>query len=97
MENERERFVFPFAVGRVAWDHKPYNQKDTDRTPQERAEIEICQRRNHYLVKDVRPNQAFKLICEGRCWRAGLLKQDSVSLRKTSFTGSHLFAIDFDS
>lgn len=94
---ENERFVFPFAVGRVAWEHKPYSQKDTDRTPQERAEIEICQRRNHYLVKDVRPNQAFKLICEGRCWRAGLLKPDAVSLRKTSFTGSHLFALDFDS
>ena len=90
-------FVFPFAVGRVAWNHKPYSIKDTDRTPQEQAEITICQRRNHYVIKDVRPQQAFKLICEGRCWRAGLLKADAANLKKTSFTGSRLFALDFDS
>lgn len=80
--------TFDLVIGRVAWNHKPANEE-------ERAE---CQKMWHYKTKkDITASSFFKWVCEGRCWRAGTLKEGATNFRKKSFCGSRVFALDFDS
>lgn len=80
--------TFDLVVGRVAWNHKPANN----------GEVAECQRREHYKVRnDATASLFFEWVCEGRCWRAGTLKEGAINFKKTSFCGSRVFALDFDS
>lgn len=81
--------TFDLVVGRVAWNHKPVREK---------GEVAECQKIWHYQVKkDITASSFFKWVCEGRCWRAGTLKEGATNLQKPSFCGSRVFALDFDS
>lgn len=86
----------PFICGRVKWNHKPHSKADKDATPEQQMEIVECQRPQHYQIVEVSPQQIFTLICEGRCWRAGLLKDGAKNFTKASFLGSRIVALDFD-
>ena len=91
-----EELKIPFICGRVKWSHKPHSKADKDATPEQQKEIIECQRPQHYQVVEATPQQIFNLICEGRCWRAGILKEGAKNLTKVSFTGSRIIALDFD-
>lgn len=80
-------YKLPFTCGRKAWQYKP--RKDTNEIPQ-------CQRVAHYQTVEATPQQVFKLICEGRCWRAGLYKDGAKNSEDSSFIGARFVALDFD-
>lgn len=80
-------FVFPLVVGKRKWAEKP----DNVQVPT------ICQTIGHYVKKEVSIAQAYTYITEGRCWRAGILKDKATSLKKENFIGAQIFALDFDS
>ena len=79
-------FTFPFVVGKRKWLVKP-----------DGAQIPSCQNIGHYVKREVSIAQAYTYITEGRCWRAGILIDGANSLKKESFDGAQIFALDFDS
>ena len=79
--------TFKLVVGRVPWEHKP---------TRENGEIVECQRRQHYVVREASAEMFYKWVSEGRCWRAGTLKEGAKDFKKTSFIGSQIIALDFD-
>ena len=79
-------FVFPLVIGKKKWLEKPNN-----------TQVPSCQNIGHYVKKEVSIAQAFTYITEGRCWRAGILKDNAQNLKKESFEGAQIFALDFDS
>lgn len=80
-------FTFPFVVGKKKWLEKPNNTQVPT----------ICQNIGHYVKREVSIAQGFQYITEGRCWRAGILKDGATSLTKGNFIGAQIFALDFDS
>ena len=76
----------PFSCGLKAWDHKP----------KKGLEIVECQRVGHYKTVEATPEQIFRLICDGRSWRAGIYKQGATQSRDIDFIGSQVVALDFD-
>lgn len=81
-----EERKIPFVVGKKRFAAKP--DRDTI--------ANVCQRIGHYAVKESNIAEIYAYITQGRCWRAGVLKPEAVSLKKDSFQGSYLFALDFD-
>ena len=79
-------FVFPLVIGKKKWLEKPDN-----------TQLPSCQNVGHYVKREVGIAQAFTYITEGRCWRAGILKDGASSLKKENFEGAQIFALDFDS
>jgi len=79
-------FVFPLVIGKKRWMEKPDN-----------TQLPSCQVVGHYVKREVSIAQAFTYITEGRCWRAGVLKDKATNLKKESFEGAQIFALDFDS
>ena len=79
-------FVFPLVIGKKKWLAKP-----------DGAQLPSCQNVGHYVKREVGIAQAFTYITEGRCWRAGILKDGATNLTKANFTGAQIFALDFDS
>ena len=78
--------TIPFVVGKKRWARKP-----------EDKEIPIfCQTINNYVVRQASIAEAYTYITEGRCWRAGILKEGAKGLTKDNFKSSHIFALDFD-
>ena len=82
-----EGYKIPFSCGRIAWKYKP--RRDG-------GEIMECQKVGHYKTVEATPQQIFKLICDGRCWRAGIFKQGATQTRDKDFSGARLIALDFD-
>lgn len=76
---------FKLVIGCKKWEHKPKGN-----------EVAVCQNPLSYIVKEATTEQFFKWVCEGRCWRAGTLKEGAHNFKKTSFVGSRVFALDFD-
>jgi len=91
-----DEMKIPFICGRVAWNHKPHKTGDEGITPQQAMEIVECQKPQHYKTVAATPQQIYKLICEGRCWRAGIFKDGAKDLQKHSFVGARIIALDFD-
>lgn len=79
-------FTFPFVVGKRKWTEKPDAASIRD----------ICQQLSHYVKREATIDELFKFITNGRCWRAGILKDNPESLRKENFIGAQVFALDFD-
>lgn len=73
------------VIGRYRWEHKPT-----------RDEVIECQKRQHYAVKEASAEQFYNWVTEGRCWRAGCLKEGANDFKKASFIGSQIVALDFD-
>lgn len=80
-------YKLPFSCGRIAWKYKPRR---------ENGEIMECQKVGHYKTVEATPQQIYNLICEGRCWRAGIFKQEATKTRDIDFIGARLIALDFD-
>lgn len=89
-------FKIKFSCGRVAWNHKPHKRGDEGITPQQEFEIVECQKVLHYQTIEATARQIFKLVCEGRCWRAGIYKTGATQSRDIDFQGSTTIALDFD-
>lgn len=79
-------FTFPLVIGKKKWAAKP-----------DGTQLPSCQNVGHYVKREVGIAQAFTYITEGRCWRAGILKDGATSLKKENFEGAQIFALDFDS
>ena len=82
-----DEYKIPFSCGRIAWKYKPRR---------EGGEIMECQKVGHYKTVEATPQQIYNLICDGRCWRAGIFKQGARQTRDIDFIGSRLIALDFD-
>lgn len=79
--------TFNLVIGRIPWQHKP---------TRENGEIAECQRRKHYVVREASAEMFYKWVTEGRCWRAGTLRDEAKDFKKASFVGSQVLALDFD-
>lgn len=77
--------TFKLVIGRQKWTHKPTGY-----------EVAGCQRPEAYAIKEATPEDFFKWVCEGRCWRAGQLQENAADFKKASFVGSRILALDFD-
>lgn len=77
----------PFVVGKKRYEAKPDRETIAN----------VCQRPGHYAIRESTIAEIYAYITQGRCWRAGVMKENASTLKKEAFEGSYLFALDFDS
>ena len=74
------------SISKTAYASKPDQQKIST----------ILQRANQYVVIDETPQEVYKQITSGHCWRPGLYKEGATTSTKESFIGAEVLALDFD-